>query len=78
MVDCKPMSTPLEAKTKPFSNETPLEDPRYFRWVVGALQYLTLTHPDLSFNVNYVSQFMQYPTVAHLKMTYPMICQRNY
>ncbi|KAK2400878.1 hypothetical protein QL285_050531 [Trifolium repens] len=62
------MSTPLEAKTKIESNETPLDDPGYYRGLVGALQYLTLTRPDLSYSVNYVSQFMHSPTVMHLKM----------
>ncbi|CAJ2666783.1 unnamed protein product [Trifolium pratense] len=68
MVDCKPMSTPLEAKTKIATNDTPLDDPSYFRGLVGALQYLTLTRPDLSYCVNYVSQFMHSPTIIHLKM----------
>jgi hypothetical protein len=68
MVDCKPMSTPLEAKTKISSNDILMEDPSYYRGIVGALQYLTLTRPDLSFSVNYVSQFMHAPTMTHLKM----------
>ncbi|WJZ95069.1 hypothetical protein VitviT2T_013864 [Vitis vinifera] len=68
MVDCKPMSTPLEAKTRTSSNEVLLEDPSYFRGLVGALQYLTLTRPDLSYSVNNASQFMHAPIVVHLKM----------
>ncbi|RVX02174.1 Retrovirus-related Pol polyprotein from transposon RE1 [Vitis vinifera] len=68
MVDCKPMSTPLEAKTKTSPNNVLLEDPSYFRGLVGALQYLTLMRPDLSYSVNYASQFMHAPTLVHLKM----------
>ena len=68
MVNCKPMSTPLEAKTRTSSNDVLLEDPCYFRGLVGTLQYLTLTRPDLSYSVNYASQFMHAPTVVHLKM----------
>ncbi|GAU19509.1 hypothetical protein TSUD_77530 [Trifolium subterraneum] len=68
MIDCKPMSTPLEAKTKIGSNDTPLDDPSHYRGLVGALQYLTLTRPDISYSVNYVSQFMHSPTITHLKM----------
>jgi len=68
MVDCKPMSTPLEAKTKISSNDILMENPSYYRGIVGALQYLTLTRPNLSFSVNYVSQFMHAPTMTHLKM----------
>ena len=68
MVNYKPMSAPLEAKT-PDSLNTPLmEDGDFFRGLVGSLQYLTLTQPDLPFSVNYVSQFMHAPTTTHLKM----------
>jgi len=55
MVDYKPISTPLEAKTKTSSNNVLLEDLSYFRGLVGALQYLTLTRPDLTYSVNYAS-----------------------
>ena len=68
MVDCKPMNTPLETKVQVSSEAEPLDDPSYFRGLVGALQYLTLTRPDLSYSVNYTSQFMHAPTVAHLKL----------
>ena len=68
MVDCKPMSTLLEAKTRTSSNDVLLEDPSYFRRLVGALEYLTLTRLDLSYSVNSASQFMHAPTVMHLKM----------
>ncbi|XP_058099884.1 uncharacterized mitochondrial protein AtMg00810-like [Magnolia sinica] len=68
MGNCKPMSTPLEAKTKTSSNDILLDDPSYFRGLVGALQYLTLTRPNLSYSVNYVSQFIHSLTIVHLKL----------
>ena len=37
MVNCKPISTPLEAKTRTSSNNVLLEDLSYFRGLVGAL-----------------------------------------
>ncbi|XP_015577713.2 uncharacterized mitochondrial protein AtMg00810-like [Ricinus communis] len=68
VVECKPMSTPLEIHP-PFSSINPLlDDPSHFRGIVGALQYLTLTRLNLSYSVNYVSQFMHAPTLAHLKL----------
>ena len=73
MVDCKPKSTPLEAKMKMTSNTTPLDDPSYFRGLVGSLQYLTLTHPDISYSVNFVSQFMNSPTIVHLQMAHRIL-----
>lgn len=42
-------------------------DPHLYRSVVGALQYLTITHPKLSFVVNKVCQFRQTPREAHWK-----------
>jgi len=57
MVDCKSINTPLETKATMISTNTPLDYPSYFCGLVGALQYLSLTHPDLSYVVNYVSQF---------------------
>jgi len=37
-----------------------------FRQIVGALQYLTFTRPDIYFAVNRVCQFMHAPTYSHL------------
>lgn len=68
MIDCKPMSKPLEAKTKGRDSYVLLDDPSLHRGIVGALQYLTLTRLDISYSVNFVSQFMHAPTISHLKM----------
>lgn len=41
-------------------------DPRYFRSLIGGLNYLTHTRPDISFTVSVVSRYMHSPTKQHL------------
>jgi hypothetical protein len=68
MTQCKPMATPLSVAEKLNIKEgEPLgpEDATRYRSVVGALQYLTLTRPDISFAINRVYQFLHCPTIAH-------------
>jgi len=45
-----------------------LSDPTEYRSMVGALQYLTMTRPDISYKMNLVSQFMHAARTAHLSM----------
>jgi histone deacetylase 1/2 len=68
MSDCKPVSSPLATSEKLSAFEgTPLgpNDSTKYRSVVGALQYLTLTRPDIAFPVNKVCQFLHAPTTVH-------------
>ncbi|RVW25085.1 Retrovirus-related Pol polyprotein from transposon RE2 [Vitis vinifera] len=43
----------------------PLGDPGRYRRLVGNLNYLTITRPDISFPVSVVSQFLQSPCDSH-------------
>ncbi|KAI5317707.1 hypothetical protein L3X38_037414 [Prunus dulcis] len=67
MLHCKPANTPLAAKV-PLSDfdGVPLESPSAYREIIGSLQYLTLTRPNLSFAVHSVAQFMAAPRTSHL------------
>jgi len=40
-------------------------DPSLYRSIVGSLQYLSLTRPNVFFAVNKVCQFLQRPTIPH-------------
>ncbi|GAB2293271.1 hypothetical protein Dimus_038257 [Dionaea muscipula] len=68
LLDSKPKATPLPAKLTIDPAAPLLEDATFYRGVVGALQYLTLTRPDLSYSVNFVSQFMHAPSTVHLQL----------
>jgi hypothetical protein len=50
-----------EAKGKPLGPT----DTTHYRSIVGALHYLTLTRPDLSFAFNKVCQYLHAPTKDH-------------
>jgi histone deacetylase 1/2 len=68
MSDCKPVSTPLSTGKKLSLYEGSLLGPSnesQYRSIVGALQYLTLTRPDIAFSVNKVCQFLHAPTTVH-------------
>jgi hypothetical protein len=66
MLEAKPVGSPMAASThlSAFEGEV-FNDPTLFRSTVGALQYLCITRPDISFSVNKLSQFMHKPTVLH-------------
>lgn len=63
----KPVLTPLptHSSSLTLSSGSLLSDPTEYRTVVGSLQYLSLTRPDISFAVNRMSQFMHAPTDEH-------------
>jgi histone deacetylase 1/2 len=68
MWQCNSVDTPISTSEKLSITEGCSlgdEDSTNYRSVVGALQYLTLTRPDLSFVVNKVCQFLHSPTTAH-------------
>src|ERR1044072_409456 len=44
-----------------------MDDPTLYRSIVGALQYATLTHPEICFSVNKVCQFLSQPLEEHWK-----------
>ena len=65
--DSPSVDTPMEVNVKYRSEEGDLlADPTMFRQLVGSLNYLTITRPDISFAVQQVSQFMQTPRHLHL------------
>lgn len=66
LLDSNPCPTPIFPGLKlSLKDSDPFSDPSLFRSVIGTLQYLTLTRPDISFAVNKLSQFLHEPTQNH-------------
>ncbi|XP_026440517.1 uncharacterized protein LOC113339465 [Papaver somniferum] len=67
MLDYKPCSTAVAHGPRVSSQDgEPLHDPRAYRSMVGSLQCLTLTRPNITFGINYASQFKHSPTDSHM------------
>jgi len=68
MLDCKPISTPLSLRPNGLlTDPILLSNPTEYRSLVGGLQYLTLTRPDITYATNILCQKMQQPTLADLQ-----------
>jgi histone deacetylase 1/2 len=69
MLDSKPQSTPMVAGLQLTAlGSAAVEDPTFYRSIVGALQYITITRREIAFSVNKVYQFMQNPQEHHWKV----------
>ncbi|XP_039815176.1 uncharacterized mitochondrial protein AtMg00810-like [Panicum virgatum] len=72
---------PVDTKAKlPSDAGTPVADPTFYHSIVGALQHLTLTRPDLTYTVQQACLHMHDPKdvhwtfvkrILHYGVTYP-------
>uniref|UniRef100_A0A803NL56 Reverse transcriptase Ty1/copia-type domain-containing protein n=1 Tax=Cannabis sativa TaxID=3483 RepID=A0A803NL56_CANSA len=65
LLDTKPVTTPMALTSLSLYDGEPLTDGTSYCSLVGALQYCTLTRPDISFTVNKLCQFLHAPTTIH-------------
>nr|XP_020185606.1 uncharacterized mitochondrial protein AtMg00810-like [Aegilops tauschii subsp. strangulata] len=62
MLNCKPAATPVDTKAKLSATDgSPASDAAFYRSIVGALQYLTLTRPETEYAVQQVCLHMHAP-----------------
>ncbi|KAH0689726.1 hypothetical protein KY289_017084 [Solanum tuberosum] len=66
MQDCKSIHSPMSTSAPLLvDGGAPKTDGTEYRSVLGKLQYLSLTQPDITYAVNKLTQFNTYPFVAH-------------
>jgi hypothetical protein len=69
MLDCRAVSTPIDTRAKLSADAgDPIADASEYRSLVGGLQYLTMTRPDLSYAVQQACLHMHDPRAHHLAM----------
>lgn len=56
MLDASTVSTPIATKINPLADDNKPTDPTAYRQLCGSFLYLTLTRPDLTYDVNQVCQ----------------------
>jgi hypothetical protein len=69
MLKCTPVTSPMSSSERLCSADGDVlssEEATTYRSLVGGLQYLTMTRPDLSFVVNKVCQYLHEPRTPHL------------
>jgi hypothetical protein len=70
MDGAKDVTTPLSTSVSLKLNDgSAAVNPTEYCKVIGALQYLSLTRPDISFAVNKLSQFMHCSSTIHWTAT---------
>ena len=70
MANAKPVCTPMSTSVTLFAFDGEVFlDPTLYRSTIGALQYLSITRPDIAFTVNRLSQFMHKPLLPHWQAT---------
>eukprot|EP00253_Pinus_taeda_P018651 PITA_18651 len=65
MNECNPLTTPMEQNLKlTFIEGKEFENATKYRQLVGSLNYITTTIPNISFSIGILSRFMQKPCYA--------------
>ena len=74
-IEAKPCTTPMVPNVQLMPDDgDPFYNPERYRRVVGKLNYLTVTRPNIAYAVSVVSQFTSAPTVKHLVALEQILC----
>ncbi|GKA15077.1 eukaryotic translation initiation factor 5B [Tanacetum coccineum] len=73
--NCNPMSSSIVTSSSlSLDDSTTFSNPKKYRQVVGSLQYVTLSQPDIAFAVNKVCQYMHATTENHWFAVKRILC----
>ena len=70
----KPCSSPMVPSVHLTKEGETFEDPERYRRLVGKLNYLTITRPDIAHSIIVVSQYMSSPTINHWAAVEQILC----
>ncbi|GJX50891.1 ribonuclease H-like domain-containing protein [Tanacetum coccineum] len=73
MLNCKPCRTPVDTDSKLSADGAPISDSTLYRSLAGALQYLTFTRPDISYDVQQWLTQMRIGRVVPLLVDQPLV-----
>ena len=73
-LEVKPCSSPMVLGVHLTREGEAFEDPKRYRRLVGKLNYLTVTHPDIAHSVSVVSQYVSSPTIDHWTVVEHILC----
>ena len=66
LLGSKPVETPIDPNVKLYEDQGELlSNPERYRRLVGKLNYLTITRPNISFAICVLSHFMKDPRLPH-------------
>lgn len=68
LLEAKPSNVPMERMVNLRDEFESIQNPTFYRKLVGKLIFLNITRLDLSFLVHWLSQFMKDPKEVHLRV----------
>ncbi|KAJ9671119.1 hypothetical protein PVL29_027218 [Vitis rotundifolia] len=74
-IEAKPCTTPMVPNVQLMPDDgDPFYNPERYRRVVGKLNYLNVTRPDIAYAISVVSQFTFAPTIKHWAALEQILC----
>ena len=73
-LSAKLCSTPMAPNVQLTKEGELFEDPERYRRLVGKLNYLTVTHPNIAYSISVLRQYMSSPTISHWAAVEHILC----